>query len=61
MLTPSSLAVAPHVMEIVVPPYDFNTQSRPIAPLSFGKYTMGSIQTFNTQGKPNDKAGDSND
>jgi hypothetical protein len=61
MLTPSSLAVTPNVMQVTVAPYDFDNQSRPVEPLLMGSYTGSSIQTFDSHGKPSDSRGDSND
>jgi len=61
MLTPSQIAVKPNVMSIRVPEYDFEGQNRWDGTLMAGHYTSGSIQTFNSSGKPTDSKSDNND
>ena len=61
MLTPSQIAVKPNVKSILVPDYDFEGQNRWDGTLIAGSYTSGSIQTFNTDGKPSDSESDNND
>jgi len=58
-LTPSQLSVKPSVMSIMVPDYDFEGQSR--GTLMAGNNTSGSIQTFDSSGKPKDATSDNND
>ena len=60
MLTPSELAEQPKVLNVVVPDYDFEKQSRTDGMTTMA-YTGGSVQTFNSQGKPNDSKSDQND
>lgn len=57
--TPLQLSIKPNVMHVVAPDYDFEEQTRGV--LMAGKYTARSIQTYNSQGKPNDSQSDSND
>jgi hypothetical protein len=49
-------------VEVPVPEYDWKRQQRWDAnsPVG-GKYTGNSVQTFDSQGKPNDSRSDSND
>jgi len=61
MLTPSQIAVKPNIKSILVPDYDFEGQNRWDGTLIAGSYTSGSIQTFNTDGKPSDSESDNND
>ena len=59
IMLPSQIATSPNVASMVVPPYDFETQSRNgIMAMSF---TGNSVQTFDYAGKPNDAKNDNND
>jgi hypothetical protein len=57
--TPSLLSVKPIIMEMIVPEYSFEDQSR--GTLMAGKYTGASIQTFDHKGSPKDSQSDQND
>lgn len=59
MLTPSQLATAPNVKNLVLPEYDFVRQSRGCG-LEMS-YTYHSVQTFDGNGKPYDAKDDNND
>jgi hypothetical protein len=61
MLTPSQISVKPVTTIINVPSYDFESQRRWDQSLMAGKFTFGSIQTFDPKGQPQDRQNDNND
>ena len=61
MLLPSNLARKPITLSFLAPEYDFDSQRRWDEPLLAGRYTSGSIQTFDFHGKPKDSQSDYND
>jgi hypothetical protein len=62
MLTPSSLARdIPQAGVPVLPAYDRAAQSRGGEAMSLGAYSGYSVQTFDTQGRPQDSQADNND
>ena len=60
LLSPLELSEKPATEDILVSPYDWQNQTR-FSTLMAGKYTSGSVQTFDGQGKPKDNASDHND
>ena len=58
--SPMTLAQAPSAEAVELPDYDWQTQSRG-STLIAGKYTSGSIQTFDSKGNPKDSKSDQND
>jgi hypothetical protein len=58
--SPTTLAQAPSAESVELPDYDWQTQSRGSA-LIVGRYTSGSIQTFDHKGNPKDSKSDQND
>jgi hypothetical protein len=62
LLTPSALAKSTPVKPLEVPSYDWDKQQRwEDRTIYAGKYTVNSIQTFDSQGKPRDSQNDNND
>ena len=63
VVTPADVAVPPPVQNVVVPEYDFLAQQRWIGSeiKVAGNFTMGSRQSFDSNGRPYDNAGDNND
>jgi hypothetical protein len=60
MLLPSLLAVKPTVQSLVMCDYDFQGQNRWDSTLHMST-TSGTLQTFNSSGKPSDSKSDPND
>lgn len=59
---PSSFSVKPNTLRVGVPEYDFVAQQRWSSDMqSEMSYTQGSIQTFDSKGKPSDAKSDQND
>lgn len=58
--TPVTISEKPSTAEFPLPAYDWNEQRRHPTIIA-GSYTSGSIQTFNSQGKPSDSRSDNND
>ena len=58
--TPATLSDAPSTGEFPLPAYDWNKQTRHDTIVA-GRFTGGSIQTFDCNGKPKDTQGDNND
>lgn len=60
-LTPTQLSSKPNIMSVIVPEYDFKNQNRWDGTLMAGSFTSNSIQTFNSNGQPNDAKSDNTD
>ncbi len=59
-VSPVTLSQTPNAEAIELPEYDWQTQSRS-STLIVGRYTSGSIQTFDHKGMPKDSKSDQND
>lgn len=57
---PAQIARVPVALPIVTPEYDFDSEVRWKSDI-LASYTSGSIQTFNSSGKPSDNRGDNTD
>jgi len=59
MFTPEILSTKPSGCDYATPSYDWNNQSSGLS--CAGSYTMHSMQTFDSYGKPQDAEHDNND
>jgi hypothetical protein len=59
MATPFTLSKPASAIAEAIPEYDWKNQSR--GSIIVGRYTSGSIQTYNSKGQPSDSKADQDD
>ena len=58
--TPTTLSASPYNGGFHLPAYDWNKQSRNLV-TNGGKFSLNSVQTFDSKGMPKDAKNDNND
>jgi hypothetical protein len=59
MASPATLSKRPNAIEYAIPDYNWEEQNRENTIV--GRYTSGSIQTYNSKGQPADSKADQDD